>query len=82
MNRITRSEFSIVDSTPGTTADTKVALMELHDLGPAKLFDTGGCGGEAGGHGGRASRGGAGQGGGHVVCRNCRRVGIVGTAAP
>jgi hypothetical protein len=44
MNRITRSEFSIVDSTPGTTADTKVALMELHDLGPAKLFDTGGYG--------------------------------------
>ncbi len=36
------SETSIVDSTPGTTADTKVVLMELHDVGPAKLFDTGG----------------------------------------
>lgn len=35
------SETSIVDSTPGTTADTKVVLMELHDVGPAKLFDTG-----------------------------------------
>ncbi|PSC71854.1 iron hydrogenase assembly [Micractinium conductrix] len=42
MNRITRSETSIVDSTPGTTADTKVVLMELHDVGPAKLFDTAG----------------------------------------
>lgn len=30
-----------MDSTPGTTADTKVVLMELHDVGPAKLFDTG-----------------------------------------
>lgn len=37
-----RSETSIVDATPGTTADTKVQLMELHDVGPAKLFDTGG----------------------------------------
>lgn len=42
INRITRQETSIVDSTPGTTADVKVALMELHDLGPAKLFDTAG----------------------------------------
>ncbi|KAL4444885.1 hypothetical protein ABPG77_003935 [Micractinium sp. CCAP 211/92] len=42
MNRITRSETSIVDATPGTTADTKVVLMELHDVGPAKLFDTAG----------------------------------------
>eukprot|EP00123_Amoebidium_parasiticum_P018355 comp24177_c0_seq5/m.44229 comp24177_c0_seq5/g.44229 ORF comp24177_c0_seq5/g.44229 comp24177_c0_seq5/m.44229 type:complete len:649 (-) comp24177_c0_seq5:19-1965(-) len=42
MNRITRQETSIVDSTPGTTADTKIALMELHDLGPVKLFDTAG----------------------------------------
>ena len=85
MNRITRSEFSIVDSTPGTTADTKVALMELHDLGPAKLFDTGRWvrwwGRRARGQG-IAGRGGAGQGGGHVVCRNRQRVGIVGTAAP
>ena len=42
INRITRQETSIVDSTPGTTADVKVALMELHDVGPAKLFDTAG----------------------------------------
>ncbi|KAL4448101.1 hypothetical protein ABPG75_005320 [Micractinium tetrahymenae] len=42
MNRITRSETSIVDATPGTTADTKVVLMELHDVGPTKLFDTAG----------------------------------------
>lgn len=35
------SETSIVDSTPGTTADTKVALLELHAVGPTKLFDTG-----------------------------------------
>jgi biotin synthase-like enzyme len=42
MNRITRSEISIVDSTPGTTADTKIALMELHAAGPVKLFDTAG----------------------------------------
>jgi GTPase SAR1 family protein len=42
MNRITRSEVSIVDSTPGTTADTKIALMELHAAGPVKLFDTAG----------------------------------------
>jgi biotin synthase-like enzyme/GTPase SAR1 family protein len=42
MNRITCSEISIVDSTPGTTADTKIALMELHAAGPVKLFDTAG----------------------------------------
>jgi hypothetical protein len=35
-------ETSIVDATPGTTADVKAALMELHDIGPAKLFDTAG----------------------------------------
>jgi len=42
MNSITRQETSIVDSTPGTTADVKVTLMELHDIGPVKLFDTAG----------------------------------------
>ncbi|ELR20974.1 iron hydrogenase assembly protein [Acanthamoeba castellanii str. Neff] len=40
MNLISQQETSIVDSKPGTTADTKVALMEMHDLGPVKLFDT------------------------------------------
>ncbi|GAB4823876.1 hypothetical protein N2152v2_010922 [Parachlorella kessleri] len=42
MNRLTRSETSIVDAHPGTTADTKTVLMELHEVGPAKLFDTAG----------------------------------------
>lgn len=42
MNLLTQSDTSIVDPTPGTTADTKVTLMELHGLGPAKLFDTAG----------------------------------------
>ncbi|KAG1678881.1 hypothetical protein FOA52_003549 [Chlamydomonas sp. UWO 241] len=42
INAITQQETSIVDATPGTTADVKVALMELHDVGPAKLFDTAG----------------------------------------
>jgi len=42
MNAITRQETSIVDATPGTTADVKAALMELHDIGPCKLFDTAG----------------------------------------
>mmetsp|Transcript_30129 Transcript_30129/g.80922 ORF Transcript_30129/g.80922 Transcript_30129/m.80922 type:complete len:556 (-) Transcript_30129:521-2188(-) len=42
MNRITRQETSIVDGTPGTTADTKIALFELHDVGPVKIFDTAG----------------------------------------
>lgn len=42
MNRITRQETSIVDATPGTTADVKTTLMELHEVGPAKLFDTAG----------------------------------------
>ncbi|WIA39023.1 hypothetical protein OEZ86_005171 [Tetradesmus obliquus] len=42
MNAITRQETSIVDATPGTTADVKVSLMELHELGPVKLFDTAG----------------------------------------
>lgn len=42
MNLLTQQETSIVDSTPGTTADTKIALQELHGLGPVKLFDTAG----------------------------------------
>jgi predicted GTPase len=39
---ITQQPTSIVDSTPGTTADTKVALMEIHQIGPCKLLDTAG----------------------------------------
>jgi [FeFe] hydrogenase H-cluster maturation GTPase HydF len=42
MNLITQQATSIVDTTPGTTSDTKVALMEIHGLGPVKLFDTAG----------------------------------------
>jgi [FeFe] hydrogenase H-cluster maturation GTPase HydF len=42
MNLITQQETSIVDVTPGTTSDTKIAMMELHGLGPVKLFDTAG----------------------------------------
>ncbi|MFA6471749.1 MAG: GTPase [Candidatus Latescibacterota bacterium] len=42
MNLITGQETSIVDSTPGTTADVKSTVMEIHDFGPVKLFDTAG----------------------------------------
>jgi [FeFe] hydrogenase H-cluster maturation GTPase HydF len=42
MNLLTQQETSIVDATPGTTADTKVALQEIHGLGPVKFFDTAG----------------------------------------
>ncbi|NGX28429.1 MAG: tRNA modification GTPase MnmE [Candidatus Anoxychlamydiales bacterium] len=42
MNLITQQVTSIVDSTYGTTTDIKVSLMEIHTLGPIKLFDTAG----------------------------------------
>jgi [FeFe] hydrogenase H-cluster maturation GTPase HydF len=42
INLLTQQETSITDSTPGTTADTKVAMQEIHGLGPAKLYDTAG----------------------------------------
>lgn len=42
MNLLTQQETSIVDTTPGTTADTKIALQEIHGMGPAKIFDTAG----------------------------------------
>ena len=42
MNLLTQQECSIVDIKPGTTADTKITLCELHGLGPVKLFDTAG----------------------------------------
>jgi [FeFe] hydrogenase H-cluster maturation GTPase HydF len=42
MNMLTQQQTSIVDSTPGTTADTKIALQEIHGMGPVKLFDTAG----------------------------------------
>ncbi len=37
-----QKDFAIVDPTPGTTADTVVTLMEIHNIGPVKLFDTAG----------------------------------------
>ncbi|MDP4184709.1 MAG: GTPase, partial [Bacteroidota bacterium] len=42
MNLLTQQTTSIVDATPGTTADTKITLQEIHGLGPVKLFDTAG----------------------------------------
>jgi [FeFe] hydrogenase H-cluster maturation GTPase HydF len=42
MNLLTQQATSIVDPTPGTTADTKVALQEIHGMGPVKLLDTAG----------------------------------------
>jgi len=42
MNLLTQQATSIVDATPGTTADTKIALQEIHGMGPTKLFDTAG----------------------------------------
>ncbi len=42
MNLITQQATSIVDPAPGTTADTKISLYELHGLGPVRLFDTAG----------------------------------------
>lgn len=42
MNLLTQQETSITDSTPGTTADTKIALQEIHGLGPVKFYDTAG----------------------------------------
>lgn len=34
--------YAIVDKTPGTTADTVTALMEIHPMGPFKVLDTAG----------------------------------------
>jgi len=42
MNLLTQQETSIVDSAPGTTADIKSALMEIHALGPVRILDTAG----------------------------------------
>jgi len=42
MNLITGQVTSIVDPAYGTTTDIKVSLMEIHTLGPIKLFDTAG----------------------------------------
>jgi len=42
MNLITQQAASIVDATPGTTADTKIMLHEIHGIGPVRIFDTAG----------------------------------------
>jgi [FeFe] hydrogenase H-cluster maturation GTPase HydF len=42
MNLILNQEFSIVDSTPGTTADTKISILQIHDFSPVKIYDTAG----------------------------------------
>ncbi len=42
MNLLTRQETSLVDPQPGTTADIKSALMEIHALGPCQVLDTAG----------------------------------------
>jgi len=48
MNLITQQETSIVDGTPGTTADTKISLFEIHGIGPVRIFDTAGIDEESG----------------------------------
>lgn len=42
MNLLTQQAASIVDPKPGTTADTKTALCEIHGLGPVRILDTAG----------------------------------------
>ena len=42
MNLITQQATSIVDAFPGTTADTKISLHEIHGIGPVRIFDTAG----------------------------------------
>lgn len=42
MNLITQQDTSIVDSQPGTTADIKSSVMEIHALGPVRILDTAG----------------------------------------
>lgn len=37
LNALTQQATAIVDQTPGTTADVKGALLELHGLGPVKV---------------------------------------------
>ena len=42
VNAVTRQDAAIVDATPGTTADVRATLLELHGAGPARLLDTAG----------------------------------------
>ena len=42
MNLLTQQGTSLVDAQPGTTADIKSALLEIHAIGPCKVLDTAG----------------------------------------
>ncbi len=42
MNLLTGQATSLVDEQPGTTADIKSALMEIHAIGPCEVLDTAG----------------------------------------
>jgi len=42
MNALTAQEIAIVSDKPGTTTDPVYKAMELHDLGPMVMIDTGG----------------------------------------
>lgn len=53
VNALAQQEACIVDSTPGTTADVKTVLLELHALGPAKVLDTAGLDEEGANHAAR-----------------------------
>ncbi len=48
MNLLTQQETSIVDAAPGTTADIKSTVMEIHALGPVRILDTAGLDEESG----------------------------------
>jgi hypothetical protein len=48
MNLLTQQETSLVDASPGTTADIKSAIMEIHALGPVRILDTAGLDEESG----------------------------------
>ncbi|MBI5346825.1 MAG: 50S ribosome-binding GTPase [Chlamydiae bacterium] len=40
MNVITMQNTSLVDEKKGTTSDVNMSIMEIHEMGPVKLFDT------------------------------------------
>ncbi|MGM0568680.1 MAG: GTPase [Elusimicrobiota bacterium] len=42
LNLVSMQEASIVDKTPGTTADTKLLKQEIHGMGPVCFYDTAG----------------------------------------
>eukprot|EP00186_Timspurckia_oligopyrenoides_P003600 CAMPEP_0182449532 /NCGR_PEP_ID=MMETSP1172-20130603/35099_1 /TAXON_ID=708627 /ORGANISM="Timspurckia oligopyrenoides, Strain CCMP3278" /LENGTH=450 /DNA_ID=CAMNT_0024646849 /DNA_START=109 /DNA_END=1461 /DNA_ORIENTATION=- len=40
MNLLVQQNASIVDSKLGTTSDSKICLIEIHGIGPCKIYDT------------------------------------------